>query len=146
MYAFVKHIHIVCVALSLGGFVARAAYLVHTGHLPRPRWLRILPHINDSILLLAAMTLATSSGCYPFYNCDWLSAKVLGLLLYIGLGVLAFKTAQTRRRRIAYSLAAVLVFLWIVSVARLHRPAGFLGAVSVLSLDASAASRESAHA
>ena len=55
------------------------------------RWIRVLPHINDTVLLSAAVGLVLMSGQYPFVDA-WLTAKVLGLTAYIILGSLALRT------------------------------------------------------
>ena len=82
-----------------------------------------------SVLLAAAIGLATISGQYPFVAA-WLSAKVLGLCVYIGLGSFALGSAPGRSRvaRAAAFCAALLVFGWIVSVALSRNPAGMLRA------------------
>ena len=52
----------------------------------------------------------------------WLTAKVVGLLFYIGLGTVALKRGRTRRARIAAWLAAQAVFFYIVAVALTRNP------------------------
>jgi uncharacterized membrane protein SirB2 len=69
--------------------------------------------------------LATILHQYPFVQA-WLTVKVLLLIVYVVLGVYAFKYAKTRRSRWGFWLAALVVFLAIVSVARAHHPLGAL--------------------
>ena len=89
------------------------------------RWLKWAPHLNDTILLAAAIGLATMSGQYPFVA-PWLTAKIVGLLAYILLGVVALRPGRPRGVRIAAWLAALAVFGYVVSVALTRSPAGGL--------------------
>jgi uncharacterized membrane protein SirB2 len=61
---------------------------------------------------------------YPFIHA-WLTVKVLLLIVYIVLGILAFWKGPTRAVRIACWLAALAVYAFIYSVARAHDPLGF---------------------
>ena len=55
----------------------------------------------------------------------WLLAKIMGLLLYIGLGMVALRPGQPLTRRVLAWLAALATFAWIVSVAMTKSPLGF---------------------
>lgn len=87
------------------------------------RWLRILPHVNDTILLAAALTLTVLIGQYPFFDA-WLTAKVFGLIAYIVLGTLALQAGRAAWVRLGAGVCAILVFGWIVSVALRKHPLG----------------------
>jgi uncharacterized membrane protein SirB2 len=56
----------------------------------------------------------------------WFGAKITGLVLYILLGMIAMHAAPSVRRSLPAFIAAVLVFAWIVSVARTKMPLGLL--------------------
>lgn len=75
----------------------------------------------DTLLLGSAIALAVMLRQYPFVA-GWLTAKVLALLLYIGLGLVAFRFARTRRMQWMVWLAAQAVFIYIVSVALTRNP------------------------
>jgi uncharacterized membrane protein SirB2 len=77
----------------------------------------------DTLLLVAALMLMFIVRQYPFVN-GWLTAKVLLLVLYIGLGFVAFWKGRTRAVRVGAWIAALLVFGFIYSVARAHDPLG----------------------
>jgi uncharacterized membrane protein SirB2 len=66
--------------------------------------------------LASAIALAILIRQYPF-AAPWLTAKVIGLVIYIGLGVIALKRGRTRRVRVVAWFAAQLVFFYIVAVA-----------------------------
>lgn len=76
----------------------------------------MLPHVVDTTLLGSAVTLAILGGQYPFQQ-NWLSAKVLALLLYIVLGSMALKRGRTPAIRAAALAGALAVFAYIVAVA-----------------------------
>jgi uncharacterized membrane protein SirB2 len=116
------------VVLSLTGFFLRGILMMRDSPWLGARWIRVVPHINDTVLLLAALSLAAMSGQYPFVV-GWVTAKVLGVIAYIILGALALRDASTRRMRIICWLASLAVFGWIVSVALTRQPMGFLVAV-----------------
>ena len=85
------------------------------------RWVRIVPHVIDTILLLSAICLAYMLAQYPFVHA-WLTAKVLALVAYIVLGSLALKRGRSKRVRIMALIAAITVFAYIVMVALQHNP------------------------
>ena len=87
------------------------------------RPLRYLTYTVDTVLLTAALMLATLLHQYPFVH-GWLTAKVLLLIVYVVLGTFALKRARTRRARAWCFVAASAVFLLIVGVARAHHPLG----------------------
>jgi uncharacterized membrane protein SirB2 len=129
MYLAVKYVHVISVVLSLTGFFLRGILMMRDSPLLAARWIRVAPHVNDTVLLVAALSLAAMSGQYPFVV-GWVTAKVLGVIAYIILGALALRDASTRRMRIACWLASLAVFGWIVSVALTRQPMGFLAAVT----------------
>lgn len=126
-YLAIKHVHVACVALSIMGFCLRVALLLRRPALMKQRWLHVVPHINDALLLAAALTLAVLSGQYPFLDA-WLTAKVFGLIAYIILGALALQAGRQPVLRLGAGLAAIVVFGWIVSVALSRHPLGWFAA------------------
>ena len=125
MYFAIKHLHVACVILSGTGFFFRGLLMLSDSPLAEQRWLKILPHVNDTVLLAAALTLAVMIGQYPF-DAAWVTAKVFGLIAYVILGSLALKAGRSKRLRLICWLLALLVFAYIVSVALTHDPRGFL--------------------
>ena len=125
MYLALKHFHITCVVLSGAGFALRCAWALAGSPLARARLTRVLPHVVDSCLLLSAIALAWMAGQYPFVH-GWLTAKIVGLLAYIGLGMVALKPGRAKAVRAGAFVAALATFSWIVSVALSKNPAGWL--------------------
>ena len=129
MYLLIKHLHVTCVILSGLGFFIRGVLMLRDSALLQRRWLKTLPHINDALLLTAAIALVIMSGQYPFVV-SWVSAKVFALIVYILLGALALGRAKTRNIRLICWLLAMLCFAYIVSVALTRDPLGFFSFLS----------------
>ena len=85
------------------------------------RWVRVAPHLIDTTLLGSAISMAVISSQYPFSQ-NWLTAKLLGLLAYILCGSMALKRGRTKEQRAAFLVIALVVFLYIVSVALMRDP------------------------
>ena len=127
-YLALKAVHQAAVALSFFGFAARGAGMLAGSAWARTRTARTVPHAVDTVLLLSALAMAWMLRLNPV-AAPWLLAKIVGLLVYIGLGVVALRPATPPRIRVAAWVGALLVFAWIVSVALTKRPAGFLAFV-----------------
>ncbi len=120
-YLALKYLHVTCVCLSGLGFVLRGYWMLRASPLLRARWVRVVPHVNDSLLLTSAVTLAVWSGQYPLAQ-GWLTAKVVGLLVYIGLGTMALRRGQSLRQRALFLGLALATFAYIVGVALSKSP------------------------
>jgi uncharacterized membrane protein SirB2 len=115
-YLSLKHFHMSCAALSGSLFLLRGAWMLRASPMLQQRWVRIAPHIVDTLLLASAIGLATWSHQYPGQQ-PWLTAKVAALLGYIVLGSIALKRGRTAGQRRAAFIAALLLFAYIVTVA-----------------------------
>ena len=124
-YAAWKLLHQGAAALSITGFVARGLGSFTQAAWVRQRVARTAPHVVDTLLLLSALVMAWTLRLTPG-NAPWLTAKIAGLLLYIGLGMLALRPGRPLALRIAAWVAALAVFGWIVSVAITKQPLGLL--------------------
>ena len=114
--ATLKPIHVIAAAVSFTLFFVRGVWMIMDSPRLKQRWVRIVPHVNDTLLLTAAIWMAIVTHQYPGTHA-WLTAKVAGLLVYIGLGMVALRHGPTRGIRIAAWIAAQTVFLYIVAVA-----------------------------
>jgi uncharacterized membrane protein SirB2 len=124
-YATLKAIHIGSVVASYSLFFVRGVWMLRGSPLLEQRWVRIVPHLVDTVLLLSAITLAVLLRQYPF-TAPWITAKVVALVVYIGLGTVALKRGRTRGGRIAAWIAAQCVFGYIVAVALTRSPLPFI--------------------
>lgn len=117
----VKTVHAVSALISISGFIVRGVWMLRESPLLHRRWVKIAPHIVDTVLLISAIVLAVQIAQYPFVN-GWLTAKVIGLLLYIILGTLAIKRGKTKSVKTLAFFSAIIVFIYIVLVAITKNP------------------------
>jgi uncharacterized membrane protein SirB2 len=122
-YPQIKWVHVAAVIVSGSLFALRGAGTLSGASWPLWAPLRYLTYTIDTVLLTAALMLATILHQYPFVHA-WLTVKVLLLVLYIVLGTLALRRARRPRTRALCYVAALLVYLFIISVARAHQPLG----------------------
>ena len=125
-YVALKLVHVGCVVLSYTLFVVCGVWMMRGSALLNARWVKIVPHVIDSVLLVSAVTMAVMIRQYPFVA-PWITAKVLALFAYIMLGTMALKRGKTRRMRVAAWIAAQVVFIYIVAVALTRNPLPWSG-------------------
>ena len=121
VYLLVKYVHAGSVAVSIAGFIARGALMLAGSPLLQARFVRIAPHVVDTVLLASAAWLAWFLGQYPFVH-GWLTAKVLGLVAYIVLGTIALRRGRTRGIRAAAFAGALAAAGYVVWVALTRNP------------------------
>lgn len=129
MYLIVKQIHVASVILSFVLFLLRGGLMLAGSRWLQHPVLRISPHVVDTILLTTALWLMSLLHQYPFVH-HWLTVKVVLLLVYIVLGSFALKRGRTMKQRTVFFTLAVVTYLYIVSVARAHHPAGIFALVA----------------
>ena len=120
VYAVVKQLHLAAVALSWALFFLRGVWMIADSPRLKARWVRVVPHVNDTILLVAGVYLATFVGLQP-----WILAKLAALVAYILIGMVAITRGPTKPVRIAAWITAQCVFLYIVAVALRKNPLPF---------------------
>jgi len=114
-------IHVATVLLSLFGFVFRGVLRFRGSDLINRRWLKITPHIVDTVLIISAITLLLQASLNPL-NAPWLIAKIIALVIYIGLGLVAFRFASSRGVALWCWVMAIVVFCYILAVAVTKNP------------------------
>jgi len=112
-YLPIKHLHMTAVGLSIVLFIVRAYWSVSGSALLQRRWVRILPHVVDTVLLTCGVILAAIIG--P--NQPWILTKIVLLIAYIGVGTIAIKRGRTTRGKLTAAVIAVAIFAYIVGVA-----------------------------
>lgn len=120
----IKHLHLTFVALALLVFIIRGVLLFINSTLLNKKILKIAPHIINTIMLVSGIVLAVKMGMQPGEQ-PWLMAKIIGLIIFIILGVGAFKVRHPLVQKILW-VDALVVFVYIVSVAITKSPLGFL--------------------
>jgi len=121
-------VHQAAVTLSIAGFFVRGAASLGGARWVQGRAARTLPHLVDTVLLLSALALAWMLRLTPD-KAPWLLAKIVGLVLYVGLGVVALRPGRPLAVRATAWVAALAVVAWIVSVAIAKSPLGSVAAL-----------------
>jgi uncharacterized membrane protein SirB2 len=121
-YLAIKHLHTTAAALSILFFIVRAYWSVTNSPRLQARVVRIAPHVIDTALLVFGVVLAIMIG--PAQS--WILAKIIALVLYIGVGTVAIKRGKTPQTRGIAALLAIAIFAYIVGVAIRHDPMSWL--------------------
>lgn len=119
MYLWVKQLHIITAAISITLFVLRFYWKWRDSAVMKTRWVRITPHMNDTVLLVTGVALIFITHFYPFsVQGAWLTEKLVGVIIYIGLGHIALgKRVPSQTVRIVAFVAAILCFFFTASIA-----------------------------
>jgi len=121
LYPALRLLHVSCVVVTAAGFLLRGLWMLGESPLLRHPLTRVLPHVNDTLLLAAGIGLAMSLRQYPLVD-GWLTAKLVALILYIVLGTIALKRGRTRPIRLLAFGGALLTLAYLVAVALTRSP------------------------
>ncbi len=130
-YATLKLLHVSAVTVSFFGFAARGLGALWNASWVRHRLTRTLPHLIDTVLLLSALGMLWVIRLSP-WALPWLRAKIVGLVVYVALGIVALRPTPVGRVprpgtvRLAAWIGALVTFGYIVSVALTKNPRGVL--------------------
>jgi uncharacterized membrane protein SirB2 len=117
-YTLIKNLHIMLALVSVALFSYRWMLSFCASAGVQFRCLKVLPHINDTLLLLTGVVLIAILQM-NVADQAWLMAKLVALVVYIGLGVLAIK-CHHRGQKLLAGIAALLVFGYIVGASMSH--------------------------
>jgi len=123
MYMALKHSHIGFVYLSLILFIVRFGLANYRPALNSNKALNIATHGINALLLVTAASLCVMLDQYPF-EAAWVTAKLLGLIAYVVLGVIAIKKVNVKA-----FVAALVVFCYLFGAAKAHSALSWLGFV-----------------
>jgi uncharacterized membrane protein SirB2 len=114
-----KNFHIMLAYLTTLGFVVRGLWSMIDSPLRNQKWVKVVPHVIDTLLLVLGVTLAINIGAS--LTSGWLAAKLLGLLGYIGFGVLAMRAGTVPLKVVGF-VAALGCVLYMFAVAFTRSP------------------------
>jgi uncharacterized membrane protein SirB2 len=112
----IKTIHVTCALISFAGFFMRGIWMLRDSTLLQQRWVKITPHIVDTLLLVSAIILAVQFRFSPLEQ-PWLMVKIIALLVYIGAGMVALRFGRSKTVRLYAWLFGLATILYIMSVA-----------------------------
>jgi len=110
MYFFVKNIHLLTIAISVALLTLRFGLMItnSSSNLSRSRFLKVFPHINDTVLFLSGVYLIVLTHFIPFTPAaPWLTQKLMCVVVYIVLGFFALKLGKNKWLRIFAFLGAL---------------------------------------
>lgn len=120
-YLLLKALHVGCAVASIAGFIARGLGVLCDAEWVSAPWVRVVPHVVDTVLLGSALGLAMVLAVSPFHDA-WLAAKIGALIAYIVLGSVALRRGRTKRQRAIAFAAALCVITYILAVAVTRSP------------------------
>jgi uncharacterized membrane protein SirB2 len=110
-----KNLHMSLAAISVALFCLRFALLMTNANLLKNRWLKVLPHIIDTVLFLIGVVMMVKLAVYPG-QVDWISEKLIAVVAYIFTGYYTLKLARNNMMRIFGFLGALG---WVILVVRI---------------------------
>ncbi len=125
-YFLIKTIHVGAATVSFLLFCVRLYWSIHDMSMLQRGWVKVIPHVVDTVLLLAGISLMLMLRAWPQQQA-WLAVKLVGVLVYIGLGTVAIKRGHSARVRRLAGLLAIAVFVLIVGAAWTHSPWSWFG-------------------
>jgi len=110
-----KHIHMTLAAVSVGLFTLRFIWMLANSAKLQDRWIKIAPHIVDTLLLTFGVVMAVQYHINPIEQL-WLGEKLLAVVAYIFTGYFTLKLARNRPMQIIGYLGAIG---WVMLIVRL---------------------------
>ncbi|MGZ5050510.1 MAG: SirB2 family protein [Methylobacter sp.] len=110
----IKLFHLVFILLSVSSFVGRVYLAEKQPAMLEEKWIKIGPHILNGLLLLSGFALVFQ-GSWLSGEYGWIVAKLIALVAYVGLGIVAIKS-QGELRWKAFA-GAMACFIYIAAVA-----------------------------
>ncbi len=116
-YIWVKDFHILFITVSIVLFILRFFWQWSNADIMKQRWVKIAPHIIDTFMLVSGIWLVVITHFYPFTpQGSWLTEKLIGVIIYIALGMVALKSGKDglrsqKTRWVAFILALGCLYL-----------------------------------
>lgn len=121
LYLSIKHIHISLAIASICLFCVRYYWALSGSALLQAKWVKILPHIIDTLLLSCGIFLMVYLQFWPNQH-PWLMSKLIALVLYILFGTFAIKRGKTQKAKIYAGALAISTYIYMINVAISHKP------------------------
>ncbi|ELR63426.1 Protein sirB2 [Photobacterium marinum] len=117
MYAAFKHLHMTAIALSVLLFVARYLMVMANSSLIEKKFLKVTPHVVDTLVLLTGIVLIFMTGFMPFTESgSWLTQKLSCVLAYIALG---YFTLHHGKNKVFKTFAFLGSLGWVMAAAKI---------------------------
>ena len=116
-----KYVHIVSVAVSFGLFFVRGLWLMRSYPEPQEQWVRVLPYVVDTALVVSALVVMMMSPQKGWPG-DWLSVKLVLVVIYAALVLYLFRWARGRAPKVVVWIVALIVFLFVTTISVVRDP------------------------
>ncbi|MDO9270370.1 MAG: SirB2 family protein [Methylobacter sp.] len=113
----IKFFHMIFILLSISSFIGRVYLAEKRPGMLEQKWIKIGPHIVNTLLLITGFTLVFQ-GQWLSGEYGWIIAKIIALLGYIGLGMVAIKSQGTLRWQAFAGALACFAYIGIVAVSK----------------------------
>lgn len=120
-----KHLHMTLAVLSISLFTLRFIWLLANSPKLQAKWVKITPHIIDTLLLSLGVIMAVQYSMNPMEQL-WLGEKLLAVVAYIFTGYYTLKLARNKSMQIIGYLGAMGWVMLIVRLAMTREPMFFL--------------------
>lgn len=119
LYPAIKHMHMLFAMISLLGFLVRSGLKFAGSPLLDKKLVKVLPHVNDTLLLVCGILLAVAGAVNPLSQL-WLLGKIVLLLLYIACGMFVLKWSSNNVQRVLGIFVALACFagMGVLAVAK----------------------------
>lgn len=120
-----KHIHMTLAVLSISLFTLRFIWTFINSNKLQAKWVKITPHIIDTLLLIIGVVMAVQYSMNPIEQL-WLGEKILAVFAYIFTGYFTLKLARNKPMQIIGYLGAIGWVMLIVRLAMTREPLFFV--------------------
>ncbi len=103
-------------ACSVILFIFRFILLLKDDELRKRKWLKITPHVIDTVLFTLGIIMVIKLSLYPWYV-DWINEKLFMVLAYIAAGYYTLKLAPNRISQLVGFIFAMVCITLIVTIA-----------------------------
>jgi len=111
--------------LSISLFTLRFIWLLANSEKLQAKWVKITPHIIDTLLLSLGVVMAVQYAINPIEQL-WLGEKILAMVAYIFTGYYTLKLARNKTMQIIGYLGAMGWVLLIFRLAMTREPLFFI--------------------
>jgi len=111
-----KMVHITCAVLTAAGFSLRGVWRLRGSPMLRRWWVKRVPHVIDTILFASGILMLWRYGWWPF-DAPWLGVKLVAVIGYILLGMVALRRGGPWALRAGAWLTALAVLAYVFSLA-----------------------------
>ncbi|PSW04028.1 SirB2 family protein [Photobacterium lipolyticum] len=117
MYEVMIDFHKAAIALSVLLFVARYCLMMANSQLTEKKFLKVTPHVVDTVMLLSGIGLIMMTGIMPFTETgSWLTQKLSCVLAYVALG---FFTLKYGKNKVFKTFAFFGALGWVMAAANI---------------------------